>query len=67
MTLSPLAPAGFPDLPTIDGVRFAAVAAGVRYKGRTDVMLVELAEGSVVAGVFTRSSTRSAPSALRQN
>ncbi|MEJ6479260.1 MAG: bifunctional glutamate N-acetyltransferase/amino-acid acetyltransferase ArgJ [Octadecabacter sp.] len=61
MTLSPLAPAGFPDLPTIDGVRFAAVAAGVRYKGRTDVMLAELAQGSVVAGVFTRSSTRSAP------
>ena len=61
MTLSPLAPAGFPDLPTIDGVRFAAVAAGVRYKGRADVMLVELADGSVVAGVFTRSSTRSAP------
>lgn len=61
MALSPLAPAGFPDLPVIDGVRFSAVAAGVRYKNRTDVMLAELAEGSVVAGVFTRSSTRSAP------
>ena len=61
MALSPLAPAGFPDLPVIDGVRFSAVAAGVRYKNRTDVMLAELAEESVVAGVFTRSSTRSAP------
>ena len=61
MALSPLAPAGFPDLPVIDGVRFSAVAAGVRYKNRTDVMLAELAEGSIVAGVFTRSSTRSAP------
>lgn len=61
MALSPLAPAGFPDLPVIGGVRFSAVAAGVRYKNRTDVMLAELAEGSVVAGVFTRSSTRSAP------
>ena len=61
MALSPLAPAAFPDLPVIDGVRFSAAAAGVRYQGRTDVMLAELAQGSVVAGVFTRSSTRSSP------
>ncbi len=59
--VSPLAPASFPALPVIDGVRFASIAAGVRYKGRTDVMLAELAPGSAVAGVFTRSSTRSAP------
>jgi glutamate N-acetyltransferase / amino-acid N-acetyltransferase len=58
--LSPLAPAAFPALPVIGGVRFAAVAAGVRYKGRTDVMLAELAPGTVVAGAFTRSETRSA-------
>jgi glutamate N-acetyltransferase/amino-acid N-acetyltransferase len=61
MPVSPLAPAAFPALPVIDGVRFAAIAAGVRYKNRTDVMLAELAEGSAVAGVFTRSATRSAP------
>jgi len=59
--VSPLAPAAFPALPVIGGVRFAAVAAGVRYKGRTDVMLAELAPGTVVAGVFTRSATRAAP------
>ncbi|WP_432255157.1 bifunctional glutamate N-acetyltransferase/amino-acid acetyltransferase ArgJ [Limimaricola sp. AA108-03] len=59
--VSPLAPAAFPALPEIAGVRFASVAAGVRYANRTDVMLAELAEGSAVAGVFTRSSTRSAP------
>ena len=59
--VSPLAPAAYPQLPVIDGVRFAAVAAGVRYKNRTDVMLAELAAGSTVAGVFTRSATRSAP------
>ncbi|WP_375258820.1 bifunctional ornithine acetyltransferase/N-acetylglutamate synthase, partial [Citreimonas sp.] len=59
--LSPLAPAAFPDLPVIDGARFAAVEAGVRYKGRRDVMLALLDPGSVVAGVFTRSATRSAP------
>ena len=61
MAISPLAPAAFPDLPIIDGVTFAAGAAGVRYQGRTDVMLAVLAPGSAVAGVFTRSATRSAP------
>ena len=60
--VSPFAPAAFPDLPPIAGVRFAAVSAGVRYRtGRLDVMLAELAEGSVMAGTFTRSQTRSAP------
>lgn len=61
MAISPLAPAGFPELPVIDGVTFAAGAAGVRYQGRTDVMLAILAPSSAVAGVFTRSATRSAP------
>ena len=59
-SVSPLAPAAFPELPVIDGVRFASVAAGVRYAGRTDVMLTLLDPGSSVAGVFTRSATRSA-------
>ncbi|MGR3580883.1 MAG: bifunctional glutamate N-acetyltransferase/amino-acid acetyltransferase ArgJ [Sagittula sp.] len=58
---SPLAPETFPDLPVIAGVRLSAVAAGVKYKNRTDVMLAVLDPGSVVAGVFTRSATRSAP------
>ncbi|PZQ97758.1 MAG: bifunctional ornithine acetyltransferase/N-acetylglutamate synthase [Cereibacter sphaeroides] len=59
--VSPLAPTGgFPMLPVIDGVEFSAVAAGVRYAGRTDVMLVRLAPGTAVAGAFTRSSTRAA-------
>ena len=57
--VSPLAPARFPDLPVIGGVRFASAAAGVRYKGRTDVMLAVM-DDAVVAGTFTRSSTRSA-------
>jgi len=59
--VSPLAPASFPALPAIEGVRFATAAAGVKYKGRTDVMLAMLSPGSVVAGAFTRSATRSAP------
>ncbi|MCA0941315.1 bifunctional glutamate N-acetyltransferase/amino-acid acetyltransferase ArgJ [Salipiger pacificus] len=61
LAVSPLAPAAFPDLPVIEGVRFASVAAGVRYAGRTDVMLALLDAGSTMAGVFTRSATRSAP------
>ena len=59
--VSPLAPAGFPDLPRIAGAEFAAGAAGVRYAGRDDVMVARLAPGSTLAGVFTRSATRSAP------
>ena len=58
--VSPLA-TEFPALPEIDGVRFATAAAGVKYKNRTDVMLAELCEGTRMAGVFTRSTTRSAP------
>ena len=58
--VSPLAPARFPTLPQIRGVEFAAVEAGVRYQNRKDVMLVRLAPGTAIAGVFTRSTTRSA-------
>ena len=58
--LSPLAPAGFPELPVIAGVSFATAEAGVRYKNRTDVLLVRLAPGTAIAGAFTRSATRSA-------
>jgi glutamate N-acetyltransferase/amino-acid N-acetyltransferase len=61
MAKSPLAPARFPDLPVIEGVRFASAAAGVRYTHRPDVMLAELAGGTTIAGVFTRSATRAAP------
>jgi len=59
--LSPLAPAQFPNLPAIAGVRLAVGEAGVHYKGRTDLLLVELAPETTVAGVFTRSLTASAP------
>ena len=58
---SPLAPDRFPDLPVIDGVRFATAAAGIKYKDRTDVMLALCDPGTAIAGVFTRSATRSAP------
>ena len=59
-SISPLAPKdGFPKLPEVGGVKFAAAAAGVKYKNRDDVMLAVCDAGSSVAGVFTRSATRS--------
>ncbi|MGR3502319.1 bifunctional glutamate N-acetyltransferase/amino-acid acetyltransferase ArgJ [Pseudaestuariivita sp.] len=58
---SPLAPAGFPDLPEVDGVRFATAEAGVKYRDRPDVMLAVMDTGTSVAGIFTRSATRAAP------
>lgn len=58
--VSPLAPASFPRLPVIGGVDFASGAAGVKYKGRTDVTLIRLAPGTAIAGAFTKSATRAA-------
>ena len=58
--LSPLA-VELPALPPVDGVRLASAAAGIRYKGRTDVVLVELAQGTTAAGVFTRNLCPGAP------
>ncbi|QEX24303.1 arginine biosynthesis bifunctional protein ArgJ [Hypericibacter adhaerens] len=58
---SPLAPAQTPTLPPIAGVRLAAAACEIRYKGRRDATLLEFAPGSTVAGVFTRSLAPSAP------
>jgi glutamate N-acetyltransferase/amino-acid N-acetyltransferase len=61
MTLSPLAPASFPDLPKIAGINLATAASGMRYRGRDDLLLITLAPGSHVAGVFTKSDTAAAP------
>jgi glutamate N-acetyltransferase/amino-acid N-acetyltransferase len=58
---SPLAPTAVPALPPVAGVRLAAHACGVRYKGRTDVCLMSFDPGTSVAGVFTRSLTAAAP------
>ena len=60
-TVSPLAPTNVPDLPPIEGVRLATAAAGIRYKGRTDVLLALFDKGTTVAGVTTRSKCPSAP------
>jgi len=58
--ISPLAPAAFPEMPPIAGVRLATAAAGIRYPGRTDVLLALFDPGTTVAGVFTRSKCPSA-------
>ena len=60
LPISPLAPSSFPEMPIIGGVRFASASAGVKYKDRTDVMLAVMDQGTSLAGVFTKSATRSA-------
>ena len=61
LSRSPLAPKRFPKLPEIAGLRLAAIAAGIRYRARADLMLAELAPGSTIAGILTRSSMPGAP------
>ena len=60
-TISPLAPKKYPKMPAIEGVRMATAEAGIKYKGRTDVLAMVFDEGTEVAGVFTRSKCPSAP------
>jgi glutamate N-acetyltransferase / amino-acid N-acetyltransferase len=59
--ISPFAPKSLPDVPEVAGVRFATAEAGIRYKGRTDLLLAVFDPGTTAAGVLTRSKTRSAP------
>ncbi|ODN69094.1 Arginine biosynthesis bifunctional protein ArgJ [Methylobrevis pamukkalensis] len=59
--VSPLAPKSVPEMPVVAGVRFATAEAGIKYKGRTDVLLLEMSAGTTVAGVFTTSKCPSAP------
>jgi len=59
--VSPLAPERFPDLPALEGVRLASAHCGIRYQGRTDLMVAVLDPGTAVAGVFTRSLMPGAP------
>jgi glutamate N-acetyltransferase / amino-acid N-acetyltransferase len=61
LAVSPLAPTDVPEMPVIPGVRLATAAAGIRYKGRTDVLLAVMDKGTTVAGVFTKSKCPSAP------
>ncbi len=58
--VSPLA-LPLPELAPVAGVRLAVGEAGIRYKGRTDVLLAAFAEGTTVAGVFTKNLCPGAP------
>ena len=59
--VSPLAPKSYPEMPVIRGVRMATAAAGIKYKNRTDVLLMVFDKPAAVAGVFTKSRCPSAP------
>ena len=59
--VSPLAPQNVPNVPAIAGVKLATAKAGIRYAGRTDVLLALFDPGTTVAGVFTKSKCPSAP------
>jgi glutamate N-acetyltransferase / amino-acid N-acetyltransferase len=59
--ISPLAPSSYAELPPIAGVRIDTAAAGIKYKNRTDVMLMVFDKPAAVAGVFTTSKCPSAP------
>lgn len=51
----------FPHMHPVKGVKLTAVSAGIKKVGRRDVVLFELAEGSHVAGVFTKNAFCAAP------
>src|SRR5580658_10959491 len=51
----------FPAMAPIAGVRLASYAAGIRYSGRDDVMVAELAPGTTIAGVLTQSTLPGQP------
>ncbi|HET9147313.1 MAG TPA: bifunctional glutamate N-acetyltransferase/amino-acid acetyltransferase ArgJ [Acetobacteraceae bacterium] len=60
LPVSPLA-LPLPELPPVAGARFAVAEAGIRYRGRADVLLAEFAPGTTAAGVFTRNKCPGAP------
>lgn len=59
--ISPFAPDTVLTPEPVEGVRFATAEAGIRYNGRTDLMLATFSPDTVVAGVVTQSKTRAAP------
>jgi len=50
----------------IQGLRLASIAAGIRYAGRDDVVLLEIPAGATTAAVFTRNAFRAAPVLLAE-
>ncbi|NOG72690.1 bifunctional glutamate N-acetyltransferase/amino-acid acetyltransferase ArgJ [Roseicella sp. DB1501] len=60
LPVSPLA-LPLPDMPRIAGLRLGTIEAGIRYKGRADLTMMEFAPGTTVAGVFTQNKCPGAP------
>ena len=60
-SVSPLAPKTFASMPVVKGVKMATAAAGIKYKNRTDVLMMVFDQPAAVAGVFTKSKCPSAP------
>jgi glutamate N-acetyltransferase/amino-acid N-acetyltransferase len=58
--VSPLA-VQLPELPPLAGVHLNSAEAGIRYKGRTDLVMIEVPAGSTAAGVFTSNKCPGAP------
>lgn len=58
---SPLAPQQYADLPPISGCKLASRAAGLKYIGRDDLLLISFDQPAQIAGVFTQSRCASAP------
>ena len=50
-----------PVMHPIEGVRLGTASAGIKKPGRIDTLLVEIAEGATVAGVFTQNAFCAAP------
>ena len=59
--VSPLAPKSYANLAPIDGMRIETAEAGIKYKNRTDLLLIVFDRPAAVAGVFTKSKCPSAP------
>jgi glutamate N-acetyltransferase/amino-acid N-acetyltransferase len=59
--VSPLAPRELAELPALGGVDFAVAEAGIRYRGRTDLLVMRFGPDTEVAGVLTTSRCASAP------
>lgn len=62
-------PVNLPPLPPlhpVDGLRLGVTAAGIRYEGRDDLVVIACAEGTRAAGVFTRNAFRAAPVVVAQ-
>ncbi|HWK52852.1 MAG TPA: bifunctional glutamate N-acetyltransferase/amino-acid acetyltransferase ArgJ [Hyphomicrobiales bacterium] len=51
----------FGTLHAVPGIQLGVAAAGIKKPGRDDVVVIELAPGSVTAGVFTRNAFCAAP------